>query len=78
MTLSLLLAPNVLEAIMTEFESIVLDHLVYLRGALHALCEDMREVKMRLDNLIEANAKRLEGIERRRRPPLLSAAWGKT
>jgi len=60
---------------MTELENLILDHLRHLRGAVDALREDMREVKMRLDDLIEGFAElsncfdgldvRLAGIERR-------------
>lgn len=49
---------------MTEIQSLILDHLRYIRSALDELSEDIREVNTRLDKLIEANAKRLEGIDR--------------
>jgi hypothetical protein len=53
---------------MTEVQNLILDHLRYSRSAIDEMCEDMREVKTRLDNLIEAGAKmgldaRSEGIE---------------
>jgi hypothetical protein len=55
---------------MTEVQRLILDHLRYLRSAIDELREDIREVKMRLDNLIKAGAKmgldaRSEGIQRR-------------
>ena len=53
---------------MTEVESLILDHLRHLRSALDAICEDMREVKSRLGNLVSqfANLSRgLEGLDTR-------------
>jgi hypothetical protein len=60
---------------MTEAESIVLEHLRYIRGAVDGLRDDMREVKGRLGNLVSQCANfsirmgRLDGclerIERR-------------
>jgi hypothetical protein len=47
---------------MTENQKLILEHLRYMRVAMDELSEDIREVKMRFDKLIEANARRLEGI----------------
>ena len=49
---------------MTEVQRLILEHLSYIRTAIDELSEDIREVKMRLRDLIEANANRLESIER--------------
>jgi hypothetical protein len=40
---------------MTEFESLVLDHLQYIRSGLDELSKDIRELKMRLGDLIKKN-----------------------
>jgi hypothetical protein len=49
---------------MTEIQKLILERLRCMRTALDELSDDIREVKMRLDKLIEANGKRLEGIDR--------------
>jgi lytic murein transglycosylase len=49
---------------MTEVQIVILEHLRYMRTAMDELSEDVREVKMRLRKLVEANAKRLEAIDR--------------
>jgi len=41
---------------MTETQILILEHLSYMRTAIDELSEDIREVKTRLDKLIEANA----------------------
>jgi archaellum component FlaC len=53
---------------MTEAEGLIPDQLRHMRGAIDALCEDMREVKSRLGNLVSqfANLSRgLEGLDTR-------------
>jgi hypothetical protein len=55
---------------MTEVQRLILDHLRYIRSAIDEVSKDIREVKMRLGNLVEAGAKmgldvRSEGIQSR-------------
>jgi len=66
---------SVVEKAMTEAESIVLEHLRYIRGAVDGLRDDMREVKGRLgilesqyanlSNRMDRLDGRIERIERR-------------
>ena len=60
---------------MTETDHEILEHLVHIRGALDAMCEDMRELKRPLGGLenrylgmslrLERIDSRIERIERR-------------
>ena len=40
---------------MTEVQILILDHLRYIRSGLDEMSRDIRDLKMRLDNLIKKN-----------------------
>jgi hypothetical protein len=49
---------------MTEAESLVLEHLRHIRGAMDGLREDMREVKEQIGSLEKLHVRLLRGAHR--------------